>query len=260
MALEQGQVAFEGTPADFCAWAPTQAPALATNASVCFAPHGAADQAVTVRAARAALGQRGVLPPEPAGAAASSASPAPRPTRRARATQALSVRGLWREVSGGAALLRGIDLQVAPGEAVAIMGATAPVIDAPAGARRPGSPGARAGARGRARGAAPAAAPETTCSMSAWLTSFGRAWIWRRRVWTGIPNLLSRHPSTLSGGERQRLAALVVAGQESPAVLCLDEPTRGLDRRARHALSRQLAALRAQGTATIVATHDRSSR
>ncbi len=39
-------------------------------------------------------------------------------------------------------------------------------------------------------------------------------------------------------------------------MLCLDEPTRGLDRRARHALAGQLAALRLQGTATIVATHD----
>ena len=45
----------------------------------------------------------------------------------------------------------------------------------------------------------------------------------------------ARHPRDLSGGEKQRLALAVVLGdttdaQASPAVVCLDEPTRGMDR------------------------------
>ena len=43
-----------------------------------------------------------------------------------------------------------------------------------------------------------------------------------------------RNPRDLSGGEKQRLALAVVLGDTSdprrPAVVCLDEPTRGMDR------------------------------
>ncbi len=99
VALEQGQIVFDGEPYAFCAWAPTQAPALATNASRLLAPHGAADQAVTVRAARAALGARGVLPPEREAGEGPAAPAARRAGRRERAAQALTVRGLWRELS-----------------------------------------------------------------------------------------------------------------------------------------------------------------
>jgi energy-coupling factor transporter ATP-binding protein EcfA2 len=64
-----------------------------------------------------------------------------------------------------------------------------------------------------------------------------------------------RHPRDLSGGERQRLALAVVLGDEDtpPGVLCLDEPTRGMDRSAKEELA---ALLRGLDAAVIVATHD----
>ena len=41
-----------------------------------------------------------------------------------------------------------------------------------------------------------------------------------------------------------------------PAVVCLDEPTRGMDRAHKDALAARLAGLAAGGAAVIVATHD----
>ena len=67
-----------------------------------------------------------------------------------------------------------------------------------------------------------------------------------------------RNPRDLSGGEKQRLALAVVLGDTSdaqamPAVVCLDEPTRGMDRDHKQELADLLTGL---GAAVIVATHD----
>jgi ABC-type multidrug transport system ATPase subunit len=73
----------------------------------------------------------------------------------------------------------------------------------------------------------------------------------------GLADVADRHPRDVSGGERQRLALAVVAGGgDPPAALCLDEPTRGMDRTAKAALAAHLADLAAAGTAVLVATHD----
>ena len=45
-------------------------------------------------------------------------------------------------------------------------------------------------------------------------------------------------------------------GEQAPAVLALDEPTRGMDRTAKHELAGRLRAGAAEGMAVIVATHD----
>jgi len=74
----------------------------------------------------------------------------------------------------------------------------------------------------------------------------------------GLAGLGDRHPRDLSGGERQRLAlaAVVDAGPGPPAVLLLDEPTRGMDRERAAELADGLRALAAGGVAVLVATHD----
>jgi energy-coupling factor transport system ATP-binding protein len=69
----------------------------------------------------------------------------------------------------------------------------------------------------------------------------------------GVPG--ETHPRDLSAGQQ---LALVLAIQlaAAPAVLLLDEPTRGLDYQAKASLTPALDALAAAGHAIVVATHD----
>lgn len=73
------------------------------------------------------------------------------------------------------------------------------------------------------------------------------------RLAPGIPD--DTHPRDLSEGQK---LALVLAIQlaAAPGVLLLDEPTRGLDYRAKTALVRIVDALAAEGRAVVIATHD----
>ncbi len=82
-----------------------------------------------------------------------------------------------------------------------------------------------------------------------------------RAVWAlldalGLADVADRYPRDLSTGQRQRVAlAAVVVGR--PAVLLLDEPTRGLDDGAIFRLGQLLDRLAAEGAAILLATHDR---
>ena len=58
----------------------------------------------------------------------------------------------------------------------------------------------------------------------------------------------------LSGGQKQRLA-LGVAIMHQPKLLLLDEPTTGLDPKARHDIWKIIEQLKTQGTAMILTTH-----
>ena len=69
----------------------------------------------------------------------------------------------------------------------------------------------------------------------------------------GIPG--DRHPRDLSEGQRLCLALAVVAAAR-PALLLLDEPTRGLDQPAKEVLARIVAELTGSGHAVVLATHD----
>jgi energy-coupling factor transport system ATP-binding protein len=89
----------------------------------------------------------------------------------------------------------------------------------------------------------------------------------------GLQQMAERNPRDLSGGERQRLALAIVAADRepdgaradgrarpqpsgAPAVIALDEPTRGMDRQVKAELAGELRRRAAQGQAVIVATHD----
>lgn len=63
------------------------------------------------------------------------------------------------------------------------------------------------------------------------------------------------HPRDLSEGQRLALALAIVLSA-GPPVLLLDEPTRGLDYPAKHALADVLHSLAADGHSILVATHD----
>jgi energy-coupling factor transport system ATP-binding protein len=76
----------------------------------------------------------------------------------------------------------------------------------------------------------------------------------------GLSGAIDADPRDLSGGERQRLAlAIAMAGRTNeglPGIICLDEPTRGMDTARKHELARRVRELAGTGSAILVATHD----
>ena len=73
------------------------------------------------------------------------------------------------------------------------------------------------------------------------------------RLAPGIPD--EAHPRDLSEGQRLSLV-LAIQLAAAPKVVLLDEPTRGLDYRAKHELALMLRELAALGHAVAVSTHD----
>lgn len=71
----------------------------------------------------------------------------------------------------------------------------------------------------------------------------------------GLHELAERAPWRLSGGEKRRCAVACVVSM-GPDLLCLDEPTNGLDERSYDALVSFLRAFVASGKTVLVATHD----
>lgn len=70
-----------------------------------------------------------------------------------------------------------------------------------------------------------------------------------------LEHLLQRHPYDCSGGEQQRIALAKLLLLQ-PAILLLDEPTKGLDAHAKEELGAILKALQANGVTLVVVTHD----
>jgi energy-coupling factor transport system ATP-binding protein len=203
-----------------------------------------------------------------------ASSPRAKPTRSPRAHRARAPREqtalradrLWVEFADGSpagiAALRGVDLRVEPGETVALLGRNGAgkttLLRAAAGLVRP--------ARGRVKAAGTVALLLQNPSdylvherVAGELPSAHAAAVLAE---LGLSGLAGRDPRDLSGGERQRLAlGIVLAGRgigggDPPAVVALDEPTRGLDRLRKAALAERLRVLAARGAAVVTATHD----
>jgi len=291
VALRDGAVACDSDPRGFLDWACEHAPELQTPGARLFALAGRRPLPVSVKDARRTLVSGGAgrldVPDTRRGLAAGStggpslpmrtrlapegaddavvvdrvADVAPcdvpgwharRRRRGARVEPALAFASVWLEHKGGATVLRGVDLEVAPGECVALLGRNgagkSTLLRVAAGLSEP--------TRGRV----------TRGGRVALLLQSPGDYALRERVGdelppdalaaAGLAMLVERHPRDLSGGERQRLALAIVLHGERPAVVCLDEPTRGMDRRHKEALTALLDGLAIAGTAVIVATHD----
>jgi energy-coupling factor transport system ATP-binding protein len=247
VAMHDGRVAHDGAPDSFLEWAATSAPALQTPGAKLFALVGLSPAPVGVKQARATLRARGLLPAETV--------PNPiRPTRRGKKISvALRMRGVWHELRNGPAILRGVTLALAPGESVALMGRNgagkSTLLRHAAGLLEPTRGRIECGGRVALLLQNPGdyLLHERVCEeLSASALAAAR-----------LEHLAERNPHDLSGGERQRLALAIVTGDgDAPAVVALDEPTRGMDREAKAALAAELGRRKAAGQAVIVATHD----
>jgi energy-coupling factor transport system ATP-binding protein len=258
IALDGGAVIFDGTPEAFAAWAP---PELQPPVTRLCALAGLPDRPATVKAARRAV-LRGGSDPSLAAARHTGSDPATaigalepnarRPSRQKGSdpaqglTPVVGVRRGWYEVERGPAILRGIDVALAPGETVALMGRNgagkSTLLRLLAGLIEP--------TRGKVKRA----------GRVALLLQNPGDYFLHERVGDDVPDagaLADRHPRDVSGGERQRLALeLVLTTGEPPVAVCLDEPTRGMDRGHGARLAERLRELAAGGTAVLVATHD----
>lgn len=70
-----------------------------------------------------------------------------------------------------------------------------------------------------------------------------------------VSDLLDRHPNDLSGGELQR-ATIACLLLHTPTILCIDEPTKGLDPLSKKQLADLLTSLQAEGLTIFMVTHD----
>lgn len=271
IALQEGRIGCDGDPQAFLEWAGEHAPALQTPAAKLLALTGISAAPAGVRQARAALRAGGLLPGEtPPTQLDSSPSPSPRVApslraaastpargrslrRRGRPSAALELCSVWHELRDGPAILRGVDLRVEAGESVALMGRNgagkSTLLRHAAGLIEP----TRGEVRASGRVALLLQNPgdyfihESACEEAPA----------EALAAVGLEQLAERNPRDLSGGERQRLALAIVSGSgEPPALLALDEPTRGMDRAAKAELAAGLRRRASAGQAVIVATHD----
>ena len=259
LAMADGRIAFDGSPRDLLRWALEHDPALATPGARMFELAGLGEPPVGVKDARRALRALGIESRE-----AAPAHPAQNGSGPAGGPAALELRNAWVELDDGSGprdVLRGVDLKIRRGERVALMGRN--------GAGKTTLLRAAAGRLEAARGRASAPAGCALCPQSP-----GDLLV-RERVGDELPGDAGRaaldatgldwaedaDPRDLSGGERQRLAlAIVMAGRGAnealPGLVCLDEPTRGLDRARKTELAEWCASLAARGAAVVIATHD----
>jgi energy-coupling factor transport system ATP-binding protein len=256
IALRRGRIAHDGDPASFLAWAARESPALQTPGAKLFTLAGLRPLPVGVRQARGSLRDRALLPEgDPADLAEIPAvAPPQRIGRRSpKPVAALRLRGVWHELRDGPAILRGLDLTLHPGDTVALMGRN--------GAGKSTLLRHAAGLLTPTRGKI-----ERAGRVALLLQNPGDYFVHEHVAEeasadalqaVGLADMTERNPRDLSGGERQRLALAIVTGDgDPPAVLALDEPTRGMDRESKAELALELRRRAEQGQAVIVATHD----
>lgn len=286
IAMDSGEISFDGSPRDFLAWAQQADAALETPAARLFSLAGIEPLPVGVRDARQVLAQSDAQLGRVAGGAGPTGSgvpfsapqaqrgqlpavqaenPAPGRTRTPRQDPpAAAIRNLWVELRRGDEahdVLKGLDLEIRRGERVALMGRNgagkSTLLRTLAGLVEP--------VRGKVE------APDGIALLSQNPSDY----LVRERVGdelpgdeglaalrtVGLDSVVDADPRDLSGGERQRLAlAIALAGRmegdELPGLIALDEPTRGMDRARKHDLQELIEGLASRGAGVIVATHD----
>jgi energy-coupling factor transporter ATP-binding protein EcfA2 len=268
VSLERGRIAFDGAPRDFVTWAAARAWSLAPPVAQMCTIAGLHPLPVGVKEARALINANGSARSRgQEHEVIDSRVPRRRFRRRKEETPAaLDLDRVWAEYDDGTGAgllaLRGLTLRLEHGEQVALLGRN--------GAGKSTLLRIAAGLRSPDRGRVEASGEVALLLQNPgdyFLHEHASAELPRHLADAaltdvGLQGIAQANPRDLSGGERQRLAlAIVLAGRgivggAPPAVVALDEPTRGLDRGQKVGLAKRLRALALAGAAVIVATHD----
>jgi energy-coupling factor transport system ATP-binding protein len=260
IALDRGELAFDGPPREFLPWALERDRVLTTPGARLLDGVGLPPVA-SVREARRVLADAHSTPK----VSRSAEEEESRGDRGGKRDVNLAFRELWVELGQGqerTEALRGVELELRPGERVALMGSNgagkSTLLRAAAGLVEPG--------KGRVEQVAGVALlPQRPGDLFVHervreeVDGAEGAEALRR---FGLERLAGADPRDLSGGERQRLAlAIVVAGRDTgegelPGALLLDEPTRGMDRARKAELAELGRELSDRGAAVVIATHD----
>ena len=256
VVLEGGKVVCDGDPQGFLIWASNNEPSLQTPGGALFSAAGIPAQPVSVKQARQLLIDQGIEP-----TAASSGSLISGQIKRKRfgrltgrrSSGVIEVESLWDEPANGRPIIAGLDLSVAGGETVALMGRNgagkSTLLRHIVGISKPTS--------GRVKLTSGAAMLTQNPGDHLIAETVGDLADASTLAAAGIRCSADRHPRDLSGGERQRLAfELVASSAEGLGALLLDEPTRGLDRGRRAELAERIKVIAQSGSAIVVATHD----
>ena len=206
-------------------------------------------------------------------------APLPEPPAPNGRPPAIRIDNLWHSYPNGVEALRGVSLQVYPGEFVALMGRNGSgkttLLKHLVGLLKP--------ARGQVQvlGMDASRTPtEDITRKAAYLPQNPERLLFTERAADelafsrrahglppdpeadrallarlGIAHLWERHPHDLSVGEKQRLALAAILVPD-PQVILLDEPTRGLDYVQKRELAAILRELRDAGKTILMATHD----
>src|SRR5215213_2284553 len=265
IAMVDGAVVCDAAPREFLEWAVEAAPALATPGARLFSMAGLGPLPASVKEAHATLRASETAPADDSihvvhdMYAKGGSSGAPRRLRRRRLLHrkteppaALALKDVWFELADGPAIVRGITLDLNPGERVALMGRNgagkSTMLRLAKGLAEP--------TRGRV---------ERTGEVALLLQNPGDYLVHDHAVddagvagvaSAGLAGRAAANPRDLSGGERQRLALEVVLAGEPASMVLLDEPTRGMDRAHKDELAARTAEFAEAGAAVMVATHD----
>ena len=185
---------------------------------------------------------------------------ADRPWHQPNAKPCMELREVWfRYEKDSPDILKGVDLQAYPGELLTILGGNgtgkSTTLGVLSGTRKP-----YRGKRitNRAKISALPQNPQMLLvhhTVRQELLSVSQTGAGEMAALCRLEGLLDRHPYDLSGGEQQRVALAKVLLQ-SPDILLLDEPTKGLDSDFKELFAAVLKDLTERGVCIIMVSHD----
>ncbi|BCV21625.1 ABC transporter ATP-binding protein [Moorella sp. Hama-1] len=281
--MDDGQIIYEGTPAQFARWAaPKEIPFIPPVARF-FAGTGFSSIPVTVKEGRRLLRSNFNIiqetPGEPVWLKTSGAASGKQRVIKGNPKEpVLSMSKVWFAYPNGKEALQDVSMQIAAGELVAVLGANgagkSTLLKTMAGLLKLGrgrmlvkgrDPGKNGDRPGDGRIAYLSQNPNDYLFQDTveeellfTLNNFGLpddGVVDELLAKLGLEPCRRVNPRDLSGGERQRvaLASILVT---RPALLLLDEPTRGMDYRLKDELGALLTALGKEGAGVVLVTHD----